>query len=98
MIFSLLFLSSFDLFALFLTIISINILMYVLLISDDQTPRESIIKYFVLSTVSTLFFLGSVTLTLIFFKNTNFLIINQIIKYNILNVNISNSFALSEIT
>lgn len=61
-----------------------NISIYCLLVFDGvlKSIREAAVKYFLLSTLATLFILGGISLCFLVFKTTNFFFINCILSRN----------------
>lgn len=82
--FSSLFIICYDFFILFIILVGLNINIYSLLIFDDNNKniKEASIKYFLTSTVGTLFILGSISLVFLLYKTTNFFTLHNIISYN----------------
>lgn len=82
-VFGILLILSNDLTLIFLNLIGLNIVVYSLIISENFNKRiiEASLKYFFLSTISSLFFIGGLMLLFAVWKTTNLSILSLATQY-----------------
>jgi NADH:ubiquinone oxidoreductase subunit 2 (subunit N) len=81
-LFSLFFIFSNDLFLIFINLVGLNIVIYSLIISEDFSKNviEGSLKYFFLSTISSLFFIGGLVVLYAMWKTTNLNMLNLFLQ------------------
>jgi len=77
-VFGMLFMLSSDFLLIFINFVGLNLVIYSLLITENSSrgTLEGALKYFFLSTISSLFFIGGIAVFFAVFKTTNLLIIH----------------------